>query len=208
MPADTTPTVFLVDDDDAVRDSLTLLLDSSGMRTESFSTSAAFLDSYDPNRPGCAVLDIRMPGMTGMELQEALVSSGVRIPIVFLTGHGNVSMSAKAFRSGAVDFLEKPVDEEVLLARIQEALHIDRDNRQAEARRRDAETRLAQLTPREHEVMLLVVRGLSNKEIANALQLSHRTVEIHRSRVMEKTGTQALSDLIELAIACGVHRID
>lgn len=208
MSADRAPTVFLVDDDDAVRDSLSLLLDSAGLNIESFSTSAAFLDEYDPDRPGCVVLDIRMPGMTGMELQEALQSSGIRIPIIFLTGHGNVPMSAKAFRAGAVDFLQKPVEEEVLLARIQEALQIDKENRQAEARREDATGRFANLTSREYEVMLLVVRGLSNKEIANELQLSHRTVEIHRSRVMEKTGTQSLADLIELAIASGVYRID
>jgi len=207
MSADRAPTVFLVDDDDAVRDSLSLLLDSAGLNIESFSTSAAFLDEYDPDRPGCVVLDIRMPGMTGMELQEALQSSGIRIPIIFLTGHGNVPMSAKALRAGAIDFLQKPVDEDVLLARIQEALQIDRENRQAEARRADATERFANLTSRESEVMLLVVRGLSNKEIANELQLSHRTVEIHRSRVMEKTGTQSLADLIELAIASGVYRI-
>jgi two-component system response regulator FixJ len=208
MPTNEKPTVFLVDDDDAVRDSLSLLLDSAGIATESYSTSAAFLDSYNPERPGCAVLDIRMPGMTGMELQEALQSAGIRIPIIFLTGHGNVPMSAKAFRAGAVDFLQKPVDENVLLSRIQEALQIDRKNRVAETRRQDALDRFNDLTTREYEVMLLVVQGMSNKEIANELQLSHRTVEIHRSRVMEKTGSQSLSDLIELAVACGAYRVD
>lgn len=202
------PTVFLVDDDDAVRDSLTLLLDSAGIRTESYSTSAAFLDSYDPERPGCAVLDIRMPGMTGMELQEALQSAGIRIPIIFLTGHGNVPMSAKAFRAGAVDFLQKPVDEDALISRIQEAFQIDRKKRLAETRRKDALDRFKDLTSREYEVMLFVVQGMSNKEIANKLQLSHRTIEIHRSRVMEKTGAQSLSELLELAVASGAYRVD
>lgn len=203
-----TPTVFLVDDDDAVRDSLRLLLETAEIRSETYRSSAEFLDNYDPERPGCAVLDIRMPGMTGMELQEALQSAGIRIPIIFLTGHGNVPMSAKAFRAGAVDFLQKPVEEDVLLARIREALRIDKKNRATDKRRKEALEQLGELTAREYEVMLLIVRGQSNKEIASELDLSHRTVEIHRSRIMDKTGSKTLADLIELAVASGAYRVD
>jgi len=197
------PTVFLVDDDDAVRDSLALLLDTMGLRTVAYPSAAAFLDNYDPSRPGCLVLDIRMPSMSGMELQAALVARSVRIPIIFLTGHGNVSMSAKAFRSGAVDFLEKPFNEQVLLRRIEEAIQLDQKNREAAARRHTVNARMAALTPREREVMLLIVAGHSNKEIARRLELSTRTIETHRGHIMEKTGAHSLADLIALALASG-----
>ena len=201
------PTVFLVDDDNAVRDALELLLDSVGLSTVSYSSAAAFLDEFDQNRHGCLVLDIRMPGMSGMELQAALAEKSVNIPIIFLTGHGNVSMSAKAFRTGAIDFLEKPFDENVLLERIQEAIQLDQSNQAVAARRVDASTRMASLTPREREVMLLIVAGNANKEIATKLDLSTRTIETHRGRILEKTGAQSLTDLIELAIASGSHEL-
>jgi len=203
----TAATVFLVDDDDAVRDALELLLESAGINTASYPSAAAFLDHYDPGRPGCLVLDIRMPAMSGMELQAALAGKSVNIPIIFLSGHGNVSMSAKAFRSGAVDFLEKPFDENVLLERIHEAIRLDRANREATARRTAACTRLATLTRREHEVMLLIVTGHANKEIATKLDLSHRTIETHRGRIMEKTAAQSLTELIEIALASGSHEL-
>jgi FixJ family two-component response regulator len=205
---DSTPTVFLVDDDHAVRDALGLLLESAAFRTASFETAGAFLDAYTPDRPGCLVLDIRMPGMSGMELQEALTAKGVTLPIIFLTGHGNVAMSAKAFRTGAVDFMEKPFDESALLSRIREAIHLDRTNRDIAGRQDSARARLATLTPRELEVMLLVAAGKVNKEIATELNLSHRTVEIHRGRVMEKTGCRSLTHLIELAVKSGLYKLD
>ncbi len=200
-------TVFIVDDDDAVRDALDLLLDSLGLRTVSYPSAAAFLEHYDPGRPGCLVLDIRMPAMSGMELQAALAEKSVNIPIIFLSGHGNVSMSAKAFRSGAVDFLEKPFDENVLLERIHEAIRLDRSNRKSNARRADASARLATLTRREHEVMLLIVTGHANKEIATKLDLSTRTVETHRGRIMEKTGAQSLTELMAIALESGNHAL-
>jgi two-component system response regulator FixJ len=200
-------TVFLVDDDDAVRDALGLLLDSVGLRTASYPSAAAFLEQYDPGCPGCLVLDIRMPAMSGMELQAALAEKSVNIPIIFLSGHGNVSMSAKAFRSGAVDFLEKPFDENVLLERIHEAIRLDRSNRKSNARRADACARLATLTRREHEVMLLIVTGHANKEIATKLDLSTRTVETHRGRIMEKTGAQSLTELMAIALESGNHAL-
>ena len=201
------PTVFLVDDDHAVRDALELLLDSMDFTTVSYPSAAAFLEDFDPNRRGCLVLDIRMPGMSGLELQAALVEKSISIPIIFLSGHGNVSMSAKAFRTGAIDFLEKPFDEKVLLERIKEAIQLDESNQAMAARRIDANTRLASLTPREHEVMLLIVAGNANKEIATKLNLSTRTIETHRGRILEKTGAQSLADLIELALASGSHEL-
>jgi two-component system response regulator FixJ len=201
------PTVFLVDDDNAVRDALELLLDSVDLNTMSYPSAAAFLDDFDQNHRGCLVLDIRMPGMSGMELQAALAEKSITIPIIFLTGHGNVSMSAKAFRTGAIDFLEKPFDENVLLERIQEAMQLDQSNQALAARRADASTRLATLTPREREVMLLIVAGNANKEIATKLDLSTRTIETHRGRILEKTGAQSLADLIELAIASGSREL-
>jgi FixJ family two-component response regulator len=193
------PTVFLVDDDQAVRDALELLLETAAFTTESYPTAESFLDSCDPDRPGCLVLDIRMPGMSGIRLQEALAAKSITLPIIFLTGHGTVPMSAQAFRSGAIDFMEKPFDESMLLERIHEAIRLDRSNRSALARQTDSEARLATLTPREREIMWLIVAGSSNKEIATELELSHRTVETHRGRIMEKTGTRSLAELIELA---------
>ena len=199
------PTVFLVDDDHAMRDALGLLLDTAGFNTVSFSSASEFLERYDASQPGCLVLDIRMPGMSGMELQEALVEQTAGLPIIFLTGHGNVSMSAKAFRTGAIDFLEKPFDEAVLLERIHEALGIDKTNRESAARHAHASSRLSVLTPREREVMLLLVAGNTNKEIAAKLDLSTRTIETHRGRVMDKTGVQSVAELVELAISSGSY---
>ena len=205
---DTEATVFLIDDDHAVRDALELLLESASFKTASFENARAFLDAYTHDEAGCLVLDIRMPDMSGMELQDALIAKGITLPIIFLTGHGNVSMSAKAFRTGAVDFMEKPFDESALLERIREAIQLDLTNRETSARRENARAQLSTLTQREHQVMLLVVAGKVNKEIAAELNLSHRTVEIHRGRVMEKTGTRSLTKLIELAIASGFYQLD
>ncbi len=205
---DTAPTVFLVDDDHAVRDALELLLESAAFKTAAFETADAFLDAYRPDQAGCLVLDIRMPGISGMELQDLLTARGITLPVIFLTGHGNVPMSARAFRTGAVDFMEKPFDEDALLARIKEAIQLDLSNRKVTQRHKIAMDKLAALTPREQQVMLLVVAGKVNKEIAAELNLSHRTVEIHRGRVMDKTGSRSLTELIELALASGLHKLD
>ena len=205
---DTEPTVFLVDDDHAVRDALELLLEAASFKTASFENAMAFLDAYTQNQAGCLVLDIRMPDMSGMELQDALAAKGITLPIIFLTGHGNVPMSARAFRTGAIDFMEKPFDESALLERIREAIQLDLSNRETTSRRNTARARLTTLTQREQQVMLLVVAGKVNKEIATELNLSHRTVEIHRGRVMEKTGARSLTRLIELAVASGLYQLD
>ncbi|MCK5308994.1 MAG: response regulator transcription factor [Zetaproteobacteria bacterium] len=194
-------TVFLVDDDQAVRDALVLLMETAQFNTESFDSAEAFLGVCDPDRPGCLVLDVRMPGMSGIKLQEELAARGIVIPIIFLTGHADVSMSVQAFRSGAIDFMEKPFDENILLERIQEAIRLDLSNRKALDKQAKAESRLASLTPRENEIMWLIVAGKANKEIAAELDLSHRTVESHRGRIMEKTGARSLPDLVELTRA-------
>jgi FixJ family two-component response regulator len=197
------PTVFVVDDDQAVRNALELLLETAQLRTESYASADAFLAACDPDRPGCLVLDIRMPGTSGMRLQQMLAARNIILPVIFLTGHGNVPMSAQAFRRGAIDFMEKPFDEDMLLERIQEAIGQDRENRHALARQAEAKARLAALTPRECEVMWLVVAGKANKEIAIELNLSNRTVETHRGRIMEKTGARSLADLIALTRSSG-----
>lgn len=204
----TEPTVFLVDDDPAVRDALGLLMETAKLRTESYDSAEAFLDASDPDRPGCLVLDLRMSGMSGLKLQKVLAAEGIKLPVIFLTGHGNVPMSAQAFRDGAIDFMEKPFDEDMLLERVHEAIRLDRSNREALVRQRNADLQLAALTPRELEVMQLVVAGNANKVIAADLDLSHRTVETHRRRIMDKTGARSLADLIELARTSTVFKQD
>ena len=204
----TESTIFLVDDDEAVRDALELLMETAQFNTESFDSAEAFLDACDPDRPGCLVLDIRMPGMSGIKLQEELAARGIIIPIIFLSGHGTVPMSAQAFRSGAIDFMEKPFEENILLERIQEAIRFDQSNREALGKQEKAQSRLASLTPREDEIMWLIVAGKANKEIAAELDLSHRTVESHRGRIMEKTGAHSLPELVELARASKGFRQD
>ena len=197
------PTVFLVDDDDAVRDAVSMLLDSVGLQVRCFDSAQRFLDEYDATA-GCLVLDVAMPGMTGLELQEELNKSGIRIPIIFITGHGDVPMSVRAIKQGAVDFVEKPADDDELLEKIQQAIKLDRELRGEDAQRSEVVDRFNRLTPREQQVMAEVAAGNSNKEIAINLDISHRTIEIHRARVMEKMGADSLPDLIRMALVCGV----
>ena len=160
---DVSPTVFLVDDDDAVRESLVLYLEHKGLVVEGYPTAEAFLDGYNPDCPGCLVLDVRMPGMSGHELQEALIAKGYSIPIIFITGHGDVQMSVRAVKAGAVDFLEKPFKKSVLMERIEEAIAHDALTRERSGWERTVKARYEGLTPREREVMALVVAGNSNK---------------------------------------------
>jgi FixJ family two-component response regulator len=194
-------TVFLVDDDEAVRKALGFLLRAAGYAVESFASARDFLAAYDPARRGCLLLDVRMPQMTGLELQEELNARGWRVPAIFITGHGTVAMAIAALRAGAFDFIEKPLGEEALLDAVQRALSWDEAHRQERARRDGLAARAAQLTEREGEVMRLVAEGQSNKEIARRLGISFRTVEIHRARVMEKMAARTTSDLIRMAIA-------
>lgn len=200
----TKPTVFLVDDDPTVRDALGLFLESSELSVKTYPSAQAFLDDYRPACPGCLVLDIRMPGMSGMELQQCLLNSNIAIPIIFLTGHGDIPMSVKALKAGAIDFLEKPFNADVLLARIREALENDAQTRELNAYKARILACYEQLTRREREVMNFVIAGSSNKEIAKALDISHRTIDVHRSRIMAKMEANSLPDLVNMATLCNL----
>ncbi len=194
-------TVFIVDDDEAVRDSLGWLMKTVGLATEVFASAREFLDRYDPRRPGCLVLDIRMPGMSGLELQEKLTEDAIPLPVVVITGHGDVPLAVRALKGGAVDFIEKPFNDQVLLDAVQRAIALDAGRRQEYERNADIASRLASLTPREREVLELVVAGRANKVIAAELGVSQKTVEAHRARVMEKMEAQSLSELVRMTHA-------
>ncbi|QQS54731.1 MAG: response regulator transcription factor [Candidatus Competibacteraceae bacterium] len=191
-----TSTVFLIDDDQAVRDAVGLLLRATGLSVESFASAADFLKSDGIRRPGCLLLDVRMPGMSGLDLQKQLQDQGHRIPIIFMTGHGDVPMATRAMKAGAFDFIEKPFQGQTLLARVREALERDARELRRQAQRSEAAARLARLSPREREVLERVAAGQYNKVIAAELGISLSTVEIHRKRVMEKLEANSLSDLI------------
>ena len=206
MKSNSTPqkaSVFIVDDDAAVRDALKFLMRSVGHPVEVYASAQEFLDAYRDDRPGCLVLDIRMPGMSGLELQEKLVERRAIVPIIFITGHGDVPMAVEAMQAGAMDFIQKPFRDQDLLDRINQALDKDAANRQALRELNAIRERLASLTPREREVMDLVVKGKANKVIAGDLDLSQRTVEIHRARVMEKMQASSLAHLVRMAIEVG-----
>jgi FixJ family two-component response regulator len=193
-------TVFVVDDDEAVRGSLKLLLKALSLPVQAYASAQEFLAGFDPARSGCLVLDIRMPGMSGLELQEELNSRGAMLPIIFITGHGDVPMAVEAMQRGAMDFLQKPFRDQDLLDRINKALDKDRAGRELLGNRERIRARIAGLTPREREVMALVARGNANKVIAGDLELSQRTVEIHRAHVMEKMGANSLAHLVRMVI--------
>ena len=193
-------TVIVVDDDDAVRASLRLLLKSVGLEVQTYGSATEFLGSYNGQQPGCLVLDVRMPGLSGMELQEQLNLQGAIIPVIFVTGHGDVPMAVEAMQHGAFDFLQKPFRDQDLLDRIQRALVRDRENRVQLLQKDLIRTRLASLTPREREVLQLMTRGRPNKFMAADLGLSQRTIEIHRARVMEKMHASSLAQLVRMTL--------
>ncbi len=190
------PLVYVVDDDEAVRDSLTLLLKAVGLASQTFSSAAQFLNDYDPEQHGCLVADIRMPGLSGLDLQDELNRRGAHIPLIFITGHGDVPMAVDAMKSGALDFIEKPFRDQDLLDRVQQALAWDKERRIENLKTLAIRERLATLTPRETEVMECVVQGQANKVIAMDLGVSQRTVEIHRARVMEKMAVRSVAKLV------------
>lgn len=193
-----TPTVFLIDDDQAIRDSVGLLLRANGLAVETFSSAVDFLESDVIQRPGCLLLDVRMPGMSGLDLQKHLHSRNQIIPIIFITGHGDVPMAIRAMKAGAFDFIEKPFQAKGLLSRIHKALVLDAQEHCRQAQRDEVAARMALLSPREREVLERVVAGQYNKVIAAELGISISTVEIHRKRVIEKLQADSLSDLIRL----------
>ena len=201
------PTLFVVDDDAAARTSLRLLLKSLGLNAIAYDSAAAFLADYDPEQPGCLLLDIRMPGMSGLDLQQELNRRGTISPIIFITGHGDVAMAVEAMQHGAFDFLQKPFREQELLDRIQKALARDSAIRE-QLRGHDAmRARLETLTAREREVLELVAKGGSNKVVGRALGISQRTVEIHRARVMEKMNAESVAQLVHMTTALGITRL-
>jgi len=194
------PTIFVVDDDEGVRNSIRFLLKSVGLATKTLASASEFLETYKPRQPGCLVLDVRMPGMSGLELQQQLNLRGAIIPVIFITGHGDIPMAVEAMQHGAFDFLQKPFRDQDLIDRIQRALERDAHNRAALAQHDRIRARFDSLTPREREVLALMTRGKPNKVMAAELGVSQRTVEIHRARVMEKTGAASLAQLVRMAM--------
>jgi len=190
------PTVFIIDDDPSARRGLTRLVRAAGLNAESFASGAEFLASEHHTGPGCIVLDVQMPEMTGPELQEELAKAAHSMPIVFLSAHADVPIAAGAMKKGAVDFLTKPVDAEDLLAAIEESLAQDAENRARRVEIASIREFIETLTPREHEVMTYVITGMLNKQIAAALEISAETVKIHRSRVMSKLGIVSVAELV------------
>jgi FixJ family two-component response regulator len=197
-------TVFIVDDDHAVRDALTLMIQQHGMTVEAFDSAEAFLAYCQPEHSGCAIIDMRMPGMDGLQLQQRLAQRDILLPVIFLTGHGDIPMSVKAIKAGAVDFLTKPVTREQLLASVQSALQLGQQMMVRHEHHQQATSRLKDLTERERSVLALAVVGHPNKEIARHLGISHRTVEIHKAHIMHKTGATNLLDLARLAQEAGL----
>jgi FixJ family two-component response regulator len=193
-------TVHVVDDYDAVRSSLRLLLKSVGLPTVAHASAHEFLAAWDADQPGCLVLDVRMPGMSGIELQAELNQRGAIIPVVFISGHGDIPMAVEAIQHGAFDFLQKPFRDQDLIDRVQRALASDADHRQLLQQRETLRQRYDSLTPREQEVLQLVTQGKANKVMAGDLGVSQRTVEIHRARVMEKMGAQSLAQLVRMVL--------
>ena len=194
-------TVFVVEDDEAVRDSLELLLKSDGKPVKTYESATAFLKDYSDKMAGCIVLDIRMPGMDGMELQKKLNEKHSILPIIFVTGHGDVPMAVDAMKEGAVDFIQKPYREEALLEKIEAALKQELEQRKSLDEKQEIIRRVKSLTPREHEIMDRMIAGQANKVIAIELEISQRTVEIHRSRVMHKMGTHSLAHLVRMVLS-------
>lgn len=190
------PTVFIVDDDAAVREGLKWLVESVDLKAETFVSAQEFLENYKPRQLGCLLLDIRMPGMSGLALQQVLKSRSFDLPIIILTGHGTVQMAVEAMKAGAFDFIEKPFQNQRLLDRIHDAIDMSMSNSIESDKKTEVMRLLELLTPREHQVLNMVVAGETNKAIAYRLDISEKTVEVHRAKVMEKLGAVSLADLI------------
>ena len=204
-------TVFVVDDDAELRESLGWLLESAGLRVKSYSTAQEFLAQYKSEEPGCLLLDVRMPGLSGLDLQEELRRRGVPPPIIIMTGHARVPMAVRALKGGAIDFIRKPFSDQSLLERIRQAIDLDRRTRQVRMECTQFAALLTSLTPREREVMNLVIAGKPNKIIAADLGISSKTVEIHRGRVMEKMQVESVAELVRLDLlwkASGAEGVD
>ena len=197
-----TPTVFIVDDHAALREGLAQLLKAHGLQVEAYSSGREFLAAYTQQRPGCLLLDMTMPGMDGAAVQAALIERGALIPVIFLSGHGDIPTAVRAVRAGALNFLEKPVLGTELLEQVQRALALDQQRRRGQARIDAIQSRFQGLSPRERQVMALLVDGFSNRQIAHQLGLSPRTIEAHRAHVMQKMLVENLPELVKLSAAC------
>ena len=197
--------VFVVDDDALIRDSLEQLVKSVGLQVETFSSTQAFLDTELPDTPSCLVLDIRMPGLSGLDLQDELVKRGISIPIIFITGHGTVPMSVRAMKAGAVDFLQKPFEDQELLDIIHHAIEQNKQKRIYQTEIVEIKQRIKSLTLREHEILVLVTAGMLNKQISYDLKLSENTVKSHRARIMRKMEVESLAELVRATEKVGLH---
>jgi two-component system response regulator FixJ len=198
--------VFVVDDDAAVRDSVCALLESAGLRGEPYDSAGAFLAAYGPDRQGCVIADIRMPDMDGLQLQAELVRREAALPVIVVTGHADVPLAVRAMKAGAIDFIEKPFDDQVLIDSVRRALAQAVDAREQSSAAQAATSRIATLSARERQVLELLVAGRANKIIAHELAISPRTVEIHRAHVMEKMAARSLSDLVRAAMVAGIAK--
>jgi FixJ family two-component response regulator len=205
-PAEPSPVVFVVDDDASVRDGLKSLLRSVSLQVETFGSTSEFLQNKLPDAPGCLVLDVRLPGLSGLDFQTELARAGIAIPIIFITGHGDIPMSVKAIKAGAVEFLTKPFREQDILDAVRVALERDRSRREQDKKTSDLRKLFDSLTTREQEVMGLVTAGLMNKQIAAEIGVSVITAKVHRGSVMRKMGARSLADLVRMADALGIRR--
>jgi FixJ family two-component response regulator len=196
--------VFVIDDDDSVRRALQRLIRSVGLRVELFGSAHEFLERDRPNIPSCMILDIRLPGMSGLDFQRRLAEAKIHIPIIFITGHGDIAMTVRAMKAGAVEFLTKPFNDQDLLDAIQHALEQDRVRRQQEAEIATLRERFESLTPREQEILPRVVSGLLNKQIAGEIGTTEATVKVHRSQLMRKMGSKSVADLVRMAERIGI----
>ena len=207
-PSTLVPTVFVIDDDASVRKSLSRLLRSAGYTTETFASAEEFLGREHFNGIGCLLLDVQMPGLSGMDLQKELSKADYHMSIVFITGHGDIPMSVQAMKRGAVDFLTKPFDDEELLQAVKKAIEKDREAKAERAEVHDLRRRIDTLTPREHEIFRYVITGMLNKQIALKLDIAEKTVKVHRGRIMEKLRVDSVADLVRLAEKAGIEPPD
>jgi FixJ family two-component response regulator len=205
-PSDTPPIVFVIDDDESIREALKSLLRSVGLRVELFGAASEFLKSKLPDAPSCLVLDVRLPGLSGLDFQTELAKANVHIPIIFITGHGDIPMTVRAMKAGAVEFLTKPFRDQELLDSVGIALERDRARREQDSTVSDVKIHFESLTPREQEVMGFVTAGLMNKQIAAKLGVSEITVKVHRGNVMRKMGAKSLANLVRMADILGIRR--
>jgi len=197
--------VFVIDDDASMRDAVSRLLNAVGLTVQTFASAREFLAGRLPDVPGCAVLDVRLPGLSGLDLQREMVERGIHIPVIFITGHGDIPMSVQAMKAGAVEFLTKPFRDQDLLDAVRSGIQLDRQGRKERAELAELRDGLRQLTPREREVMSLVVAGLLNKQIALRLGTSEKTIKIHRSHVMQKMRADSLADLVRMCQKLGIE---